>query len=313
MPVKNDQPTTLAVPVHYGERTDLPLPPRLPRRSIVAIIADLSRPLPPECIARIEATAKRPAQDFLHWHTVAAILDTYAPGWEGEIVRIEKVGSQGKDSQGKDTQGKVRLAVTYRLTIHAAEGSFSTDGDGMEDEDKDDYGDAMTSAVATAMKRAAAKRGVGRALYDKDKKTAAFLSSIRLEKEAAFKELATLADAKGYARVALRAWVCRQAGVLRASDVPLYVVKALIQQLEAQPDVFVGDPAVESVPLGDPQSAGSLDAVDHINPATGEILDAWEEEEAALHQMPGGWLTKAEQHRLIQAAAEDATVRTTEM
>jgi hypothetical protein len=245
--------------------------PSLPPRSIIAMVADLSRPLPVECLARIESTTNpktgktRPAQDYLHWHTVTAALDTYAPGWEGRIVRIDKIGE--------------RIVVVYRLTLHAAEGTFSQDGDGMEDEDKDDFGDAMTSAVATALKRAAAKFGLGRnQLYDKDKRTAAFLSAVRRDKEVAVQELAGVADAKGYPRSDVLAWLCRQAGVVRVSDIPTYTLKAMARQLEAQPDVPRPAPVPEAVNLD-----------------TGE-----------LHDMPPGWLTDQEQRAL--SAREEAAL-----
>jgi hypothetical protein len=204
--------------------------PSLPPRTYLAILADLGRPLPEECIDHIpESTNQRtgrmrPAQDFLDWHTVTAILDTYAPGWEGKIVRIEKIAG--------------KIAVVYRLTIHASDTSVSQDGDGMEDETKDDYGDAMNSAVATALKRAASKHGVGRQqMYDKKGKTAAFLASVRKDKEGALKELASVADAKGVLRKTILAFLCQEAGVFRASDIPVYMVKAMVRQLEAQPAV----------------------------------------------------------------------------
>ena len=240
-------------------------------------MADLSRPLPLDCIARIEATKNertgktRPPQDYLKWHTVAAILDTYAPGWEGSIVRVEKIGD--------------RIAVTYRIAIHAAEGTFSQEDAGMEDEDKDEFGDTMTNAIATAMKRAAAKFGVGRTqLYDKERKTVAFLAHVREEKQKALEELGIVADAKGYPRRALLAWLCRQAGVLRASDVPTYMIKAMARQLEARPDVFHGDPTRDAAPTHETPLPGLDEDLEHLDPVTGQILDAWEEEEQREQQ-----------------------------
>lgn len=277
-----------------------PMPPRLPPRSIVAILGDLSRPIPQECIAQIEATTNRttgktrPAQDYLHWHTVTAILDTYAPGWEGTIVRVEKIGSEGKE----------RIAVVYRLTIHAAEGRFSQEDAGMEDEDKDDFGDAMTSAIATALKRAAAKFGLGRQqLYDKDKRTAAFLLQVRQEKKDAIKDLGSVADAKGYPRKAVLAWLCRHHGVVRADDIPLHSVKALTRQLEGKPDVVLDNPVTDESPTTTVSGEGPEEDAEHIDQVTGEILDAWQQEDEDLRQMPTGWLTETE-HRAQQAREE---------
>jgi hypothetical protein len=247
------------------------LPPSLPPRTYLAILADLSRPLPDECLDIIpeytspKTQKTRPAQDFLHWHTVTAVLDTYAPGWEGEIVRIEKIAGD--------------IVVVYRLTIHASDKSVSQDGDGMEAETKDDYGDAMTSAVATALKRAASKHGVGRQqMYDKKGKTAAFLASVRKEKEGALKELASVADAKGVPRKAILAWLCRQAGVFRASDLPTYLVKSMARQLEGQPDAALAQGGNGTPPMT-PTAPVSLETLDeeseHIDLETGEIVEAW--------------------------------------
>lgn len=78
----------------------------LPRRSIQAIVADLSKPLPPECLAQRTQGGK--SITYVHWDTVAAVLDAYAPGWYGSIVRVDQIKGQ--------------IAITYRLTIPSNEG-----------------------------------------------------------------------------------------------------------------------------------------------------------------------------------------------
>ena len=216
---------------------------QLRRRSIHAIVADLSKPVPPQCWATIPAVPPtdksqgRPAQDFLHWHTVATVLDTYAPGWEGEITRVEKIGERQVRVwiDGKPVEKTVeRVAVTYRLTIHAAEGAFHQEDAGMEDEDKDDYGDALTSAIATAMKRAAAKFGVGRQQsYDKDKKSAAFLDYVRGEKMNAMAELGKLLDEQALPREATLAWLKHETGAGRNDQIPVWAIRAVMQQLSS--------------------------------------------------------------------------------
>jgi hypothetical protein len=272
-----------------GTRETRPMLPSLPKRSLVAILADLSRPLPDECWARTTASEGRPAQDFLHWHTVLAVLHTYAPGWEGHIIRIEKIAPGYRDkkkwenSPNKKAEDEPvdRLAVVYRLTIHAADGSMSYDGDGMADEDKDDFGNAMNSAVAQGLKRAAAHAGVGLLQgYDKDGKTKCFLNAVRKEKERALYELASIANTKGVPRKAILAWLCRQTGVFRASDIPTHMVKSMARQLEGQPDVALEHVGHDTPPPAPPAPA-SLETLDeeseHIDRETGEILNAWEQ------------------------------------
>ena len=60
----------------------------LPRRSITAIVSDLSKPLPRECLGSFQR--KGVTIYFVPWTTVAMLLDTYAPGWSGAITRLEE-------------------------------------------------------------------------------------------------------------------------------------------------------------------------------------------------------------------------------
>ena len=152
---------------------------------------------------------------------MTTILDAYAPGWEGEITRVDKMGD--------------RISVTYRLTIHAAEGAFHQEDAGEEDEDKEEFGGTMAGAIATAMKRAAAKFGLGRLQgYDKDKKTAAFLEHLRGEKETALAELGKLLDAHGLSRESTLTWLKTQIAVHRTTNIPVWAIQALIQHLTLQ-------------------------------------------------------------------------------
>ena len=63
-----------------------------------------------------------------------------------------------------------RIVVTVRLSIVAAEGVFYREATGTEeepDEDEKMYGDPSSNAEAMALKRAAAKFGLGLYLYQK--------------------------------------------------------------------------------------------------------------------------------------------------
>lgn len=133
----------------------LPVPSApAPLRSIRAIVADLSQPLPPACVAT--KTVKGTTLRYLHWTTVARVLDAYAPGWSGTIVRIDQIASA--------------CVITYRITIPCLEGTVWREATGQEEAQLGEraYGDSTSNGEAMAFKRAAAKFGLGAWLYAKD-------------------------------------------------------------------------------------------------------------------------------------------------
>ena len=186
----------------------------LPLRSIHAIITDLSKPFP-ECVAT--KTIKGQSISFLHWQTVARILDTYAPGWEGTVARVDQVGS--------------KVAITYRLSIPTQEGLLHREATGQEDEAVDSYGDSTSNAEAMAFKRAAAKFGVGTWLYDKDSSAPAWRKQVQEEQLAGWKTLGERVDAAKMDREKVSGWLCAVTGVVRKMDVPLSALKAFLASL----------------------------------------------------------------------------------
>jgi hypothetical protein len=201
------------------------LPPLHRLRSLHAILTDLRRPVPAGCIAQKPASKTSTAKiSYLHWTTVARILDQYAPGWEGRVRRVEKVGD--------------KWAVTYRLTIHAQDGSIAQEDVAMEDEDRDDvgYGDTMTNALAAAFKRAAAKLGVGRQLYEKDETDKVLAHHFQHETLDAWTELGQRLDARGMSREQGLQWLLTQTGTTKKRDVPLSAIRYLAAQLASDED-----------------------------------------------------------------------------
>ena len=184
-------------------------------RSIQAIIADLSRPLPPDCVAT--KTQGGTAIAYLHWQTVARVLDAYAPGWDGQVTRIDQVGST--------------CAITYRLTIPCLEGTVFREATGQEEEEVKTYGDATSNAEAMAMKRAAAKFGLGAWLYDKDSTAPALAAHFKEEKRQALEALGARLDTIGRDRPSTLAWLKTQTGAQRNSDIPLGAIQALLLHL----------------------------------------------------------------------------------
>lgn len=121
-------------------------------RPLSEILSDLAKPIP----QRFLATRRQGKAEltFIAWHHVNRLLDYYCPGWEGEVTKIVTTSD--------------RVFITYRLTIHAAEGAFSREATGTELLNCSSYGDPTSNAESMAFRRAAARFGLGLGLYQKD-------------------------------------------------------------------------------------------------------------------------------------------------
>lgn len=110
------------------------------------------------------------------------VLDAYAPGWTDKVRSLDLLGT--------------RVIVTYRLTLPCAEGVVWREAIGQaSDWDEDEaqhYGDPSSNAEAMALKRAAAKFGVGLGLYDKDQTAGALVRHFM--EEQLIEELGKLVD-----------------------------------------------------------------------------------------------------------------------
>lgn len=188
---------------------------RLPTRSIAAIITDLSKPLPSDCVASKSQGGTTIA--FLHWQTVLRVLDTYAPGWHGRVVRMDQVGKA--------------CAITYRLTIPCAEGRVSREATGQEDEEVKGYGNSTSNSEAMAFKRAAAKFGLGAWLYSKDATDGALTKHLQDERLGLWRDLGTLLDKRNMLRQPVLDWLLRETGMTKKTDVPIVALKALLAHL----------------------------------------------------------------------------------
>ena len=120
-------------------------------RSIDAIIADLSKPIP----ERHLKTRKQGGQEltYLPWYSAIKFLDHFAAGWSCGVRNL--------------VIGDARCVVTVRISIPCLEGVVSREATGTEDEEPKGYGDPSSNAEAMALKRAAAKFGLGLYLYQK--------------------------------------------------------------------------------------------------------------------------------------------------
>jgi len=121
-------------------------------RPINDIIADLSKEIPTSMLHAKRAGGNEIT--FIPWYNATRLLDYYAPGWTYEITRLQDVGEK-------------QVAIFVRLSIPAAEGVIFREASGLEDDTVKGYGDPTSNAESMALRRAAAKFGLGRYLYQK--------------------------------------------------------------------------------------------------------------------------------------------------
>ncbi len=122
-------------------------------RSIRDIVKDLSKPLAQKHLRKRKQGGKEIL--YLAWHDAAKYLDHFAPGWCYEIRAIDSIGG--------------KLILTVRLSIPCVEGVVYREATGQEDEDLDSYGNSSSNSESMALRRAAAKFGLGLYLYDQNK------------------------------------------------------------------------------------------------------------------------------------------------
>lgn len=122
-------------------------------RSIRDIVSDLTKPV----AKRHLRTRRQGGKEikYIAWHDAIKYLDHYAGGWNYEIRSIESIG------------GKLILIV--RLSIPCLEGIVFREATGQEDEELDSYGNSSSNSESMALRRAAAKFGLGLYLYDQNK------------------------------------------------------------------------------------------------------------------------------------------------
>lgn len=119
-------------------------------RSIREIVKDLSKPVAKRHLRKRKQGGKEIL--YIAWHDAVKYLDHYASGWNYEIRSIESLGG--------------KLILTVRLSVPCVEGMVYREATGQEDEGLESYGDSSSNAESMALRRAAAKFGLGLYLYD---------------------------------------------------------------------------------------------------------------------------------------------------
>lgn len=121
----------------------------VPLRSINEIINDLHKPI----LKRHLKTRRQGGKEitYIAWYDAAKYLDLFAPGWSHEIRSIQHIAG--------------KIVITIRISVPTMEGIIYREATGSEDEDTDSYGDAFSNSESMALRRCAAKYGLGQHLY----------------------------------------------------------------------------------------------------------------------------------------------------
>ena len=120
-------------------------------RSIRDIVKDLSKPVAKRHLRTRKQGGKQ--IEYISWYDAVKYLDHYAPGWCYEIRRVDSIAG--------------KLILTIRLSVPCLEGVVYREATGQEDEMHDSYGDSSSNSESMALRRAAAKFGLGLSLYEK--------------------------------------------------------------------------------------------------------------------------------------------------
>ena len=136
--------------LHENDALDVQLNHDDGLRSIRDIVKDLSKPVAKRHLRKRKQGGKEIL--YLAWHDAVKYLDHYAPGWNYEIRSIDSLGG--------------KLILTVRVSIPSLEGIVYREATGQEDEGLESYGDSSSNAESMALRRAAAKFGLGLYLYD---------------------------------------------------------------------------------------------------------------------------------------------------
>lgn len=132
------------------------------RRPIIEILADVSKPIPGKYLAQRKQGGA--TLTYLPWYNAVKLLDRCAPGWDYSITQIHTTS----DASEAGLPLRARIFVVVRITIRAAEGDFTRESIGTELLNCGSYGDPSSNAESMALRRAAAKFGLGLYLYAKD-------------------------------------------------------------------------------------------------------------------------------------------------
>lgn len=120
-------------------------------RNLHDILTDLRKPINDKHLK--QKKAGNSSVTYIPWYNAIKYLDYYAPGWSYRIANVYHIGQN--------------CVVVAEIAIPTAEGVVTRQATGVEDDDKSGYGDPASNAESMALRRAAAKFGLGLYLYER--------------------------------------------------------------------------------------------------------------------------------------------------
>lgn len=120
-------------------------------RSLQNILDDLRKPIAEKHLK--QKKAGNSSVTYIPWYNAIKYLDYYAPGWSYRVAKVCHIGQN--------------CVVVAEISIPTSDGTITRQATGVEDDDKSGYGDPASNAESMALRRAAAKFGLGLYLYDK--------------------------------------------------------------------------------------------------------------------------------------------------
>lgn len=137
--------------VSINQQTEQKPTAKVGAQSISDIIAKLSQPIATRHLkTRMQGGTNI---TFIEWHTAVKYLDWQAPGWSYQVGNVTLLSEL--------------VTVVASISIPTADGIITREATGCESINAKGYGDAVSNAEAMALKRAAAKFGLGLYLYAK--------------------------------------------------------------------------------------------------------------------------------------------------
>jgi hypothetical protein len=122
-----------------------------PLRSIREIVADLKKPVAERHLSHRKQGGQSLA--YISWYHAIKYLDYFAPGWSYEVRSVNRIGED--------------CVLVVRISIPCLEGVVYREATGIEESEVKGYGDTSSNAESMALRRAAAKFGLGLYLYEK--------------------------------------------------------------------------------------------------------------------------------------------------
>jgi hypothetical protein len=132
-------------------------------------LRNIARPVPASLVSERSLDGRR--IHYLRWYDAADLMDERAPSWTYTCQVGTAAGA---------------VYVVARVTVPTDEGPITREAIGNESDQVDSYGDPFSNAESMALRRAFAKLGLGRELYQG--------AGVQLRREAIAREAAPIDD-----------------------------------------------------------------------------------------------------------------------